>query len=316
MPLTTEEANALLPSRATIEKPDPAKLNYFCIAPPKWGKTTFFCAIPDALLLAFEQGHAFQKAHKMVIDAWDKKIAEGDSAIWEEAGADGEGNGIFHGTMTKVVEVLEASDRFSFIIMDTADMAAKMCLDYYLRKHGWTHAQDGGDYGKGHDIAQNTPFRQMVGRLMRTGRGIAFITHTQVNKTDLGSKKETTLPGGVFKFLHTQADVIMHGRFGVRQKGKRYHDRIIKTQGDEHVLAGNRMKDVVVPNEYVMDSEDPWGQWCGFFTDPNTVATEEENLRIATSNAATDQSEVEAPAEPNGEVEPKPEKAKPKAKRK
>lgn len=307
LPLTTAEANDLLPQKATSQAINPNKLNYLVIGPPKWGKTTLLCSIPDALLLAFEQGHAFQVAHKMIVDSWDKKVTEENPAIWvEEDNPD-----VFHGTMTKIVEVLEASDRFPFIIIDTADMCAKMCLDYHLKKHGWMHAQDGGDYGKGHDIAQNTPFRHMIGRIMRTGRGIGFITHTQVNTTNLTSKKETSLPGGVFKFIHTQADVILHGSFGGPKKGQRWRDRILKTEGDESTLAGNRIKGLTIPVSYIVDPEDPWGQWCSFFKDENAVATAEENFRIA-KNQQTD--EAEAP-ELEAELEPSPdrEQVKPKA---
>lgn len=304
-PLSLAEANDLLPQEATSEVLDPARLNYLFIGPPKFGKTTFMCDIPDALLLAFEQGHAFQKAYKMVIDAWDKKITEDNPAVWVE-----EGTGIYHGTMHKVAEILETSDRFKFVIFDTADMAAKMCLDYYLKKHNWQHAKDGGDFGVGHDIAQNTPFRQMVGRVMRTGRGVGFITHSEVKKTELASKKETSLPNGVYKFLHTQADIIMHGKFGVKQKGKRYRDRLIQTEGDEETLAGNRVKGLVIPSEYIMDPERPWAQWAGFFTDETAVASAEEEVRIAKGNAIDDSTET-PPAEPQAA----PEKVKPKARR-
>jgi len=290
--MNTADANDLLPQRATIEKPRPEKLNYLFIAPPKFGKTTFFCDIPDALLLAFEQGHAFQKAHKMVIDCWDRKITEENPAIWQEADTE-----VYHGTMAKVAEVLEASDRFSFVIFDTADMAAKQCLDYHLRKHNWSHAKDGGDFGVGHDIAQNTPFRHMVGRIMRTGRGVGFITHSEVKKTELASKKETSLPNGVYKFLHTQADVILHGKFGIKQKGNRWRDRILRTEGDEETLAGSRIKDLIIPAEYIIDPSSPWGQWSGFFDRADAVTEAENNLRAAMQNAepAADSPETPTP---------------------
>lgn len=305
--LTTAEANALLPDVPTQERPQPEKLNYMLIAPPKWGKTTWMCDIPNALLLAFEQGHAFQKAFKMIVDCWDKKVTEDNPAIWQEATEEGQPPGNFHCTMTKIAEVLEAADKFDFVIFDTADMAAKMCLDYYLRKHGWTHAKDGGDYGVGHDISQNTPFRQMVGRIMKTGRGVGFLTHSEVKKTDLASKKETTLPNGVYKFLHTQADIIMHGSFGIKQKGNRYRDRVIQTEGDEETLAGNRVRDLIIPARYIVDTNSPWAQWRSFFTDENAVATAEEDMRIAATNteSAAQISEGEVKTElPTGEAKP------------
>lgn len=314
MPLTTAEANASLPQQATIEAPDPAKLNYLVIAPPKFGKTTFLCSIPDALLMAFEQGHAFQRAYKLVIDSWDKKVTEENPAVWqEEESADGT-PGLIHATMVKAVEILEASDRFSFVIIDTVDMAAKMCLDYFLKKYGWAHAKEGGDYGVGHDIAQNTPFRQMVGRIMRTGRGVGFITHSEVKKNELQAKKETTLPNGVYKFLHTQADIIMHGTFGIKRKGYRYRDRVFQIEGDEETLAGNRVRNLQLPAKYVVDPEDPWSQWTTFFVDSTAVASAEEDLRQASllkDTGETDVQETLTPEVPaDAPAEPKPTRRK------
>jgi hypothetical protein len=154
-------------------------------------------------------------------------------------------------------------------------MAAKMCTDYYCRKNNLQHVSEGGDYGKGYDMLQNTPFRQLVGDILATGRGIGFITHSTTNtvkvKGQEKTKRETTLPGGIFKFIHTQADAILHGEYGIRQKGHKHHDRIIQTAGDEMTLAGNRCE-IAIPLKYVMDAKDPWGQWCNFFSDPEAAA--------------------------------------------
>lgn len=260
---TVKEANELLPQKPTQSIIDPASLVYLGIAPPKFGKTTWFNSIPDALLLAFERGHAFQKGFKIGIKDWGGRM---------EVEQDEEG--VRYMTMEMVSEILETSDRFSFIIFDTADMAAKLCSDYHCKRQGWNHLTDGGDYGKGYDIGQNTPFRQMVGRIMRTGRGIGFITHSQVNtskfkKGDV-AKKETTLPGGIYKFLHSQADVILHGQFG--NKG----NRIWQTVGDDETLAGNRMRDINIPTRFIVDNKDPWKQWCSFFKDPKAAAAAEK----------------------------------------
>lgn len=259
---------AMLPTEERKGGGNPLSLVYLGIGQPKWGKTTFFCDFPGALLIAYERGFQFQKCPTVFIDKWhDSKF---------EPYVDD--NDIIHMTQTQLTKTLVASDKYKFLVFDTADMAAKKCTDYYLEKHRWQHAQDGGDYGRGYDIVQNTPFRQMVGTIMSTGRGIAFTTHQQINETKVGKsgkgvlKKETSLPGGIYKFLHTQADVIMHGSFGNRQKGNKYRDRIWQTEGDEEVLAGNRSRDIYLPSKYVVDPERPYAQWAEFFSNPDLAA--------------------------------------------
>lgn len=259
---------AMLPTKQRKPLATPLTLVYLAITVPKWGKTTFFADFPGAVLIAFERGFQFQRIPTIFIDVWHDK----DFVPYVDD------DDIMHMTMTQLQKTLVASDKYKFLIFDTADMAAKKCSDYYLDKHRWQHASDGGDYGRGYDIVQNTPFRQMVGALMATGRGIAFTTHQQVNETALGknkkkvAKKETSLPGGIYKFLHTQADMILHGSFGQRQPGNKYRDRIWQTEGDEEVLAGNRTRDVYIPAKYVVDPERPYEQLLEFFTNPEASA--------------------------------------------
>ena len=265
----TAQANSLLPQTKNESIPNPLSLVYLFIAPPKWGKTTWMCNIPDSLLLAFERGASFQKAYKISIKGW-----AGDDEIEEDE------EGVKFMTMEMVMKLLEKSDRFPFIIFDTADMAAKICSDYFCKRNNLQHVSEGGDFGKGYDILQNSPFRQLVGSIMRTGRGIGFITHSTVNTVELKgqkkSKRETSLPGGIYKFIHTQADVIMHGSFGIRQKGNKHYDRIIQTAGDEETLAGSRCS-VKIPSKFIMDSTDPWKQWTNFFENPNAAAEAERD---------------------------------------
>lgn len=260
---TLEEANSLLPEKPTRSIPNPAGLCYLLIGPPKWGKTEWACSIPDSLLLAFEQGHSFQEAHKIVVDKW-----AGAHDIYEDE------EGVRHMTMTQVKDILLASDRFSTVIIDTADMAAKACADYMCEKKGWTHLKDGGDYGVGYDIGQTTPFRQLIGAIMKSGRGVVFITHTQEKESKLkkeSAKKETSLPGGIHKFVHTQADVILHASFGKHRKGTKARDRILQTAADEETLAGNRAKGVNLPFKFIVEQGRAWEQWAEFFSNPEAA---------------------------------------------
>ena len=292
MAMTEDEANDLLPSAPVGSKPRPQGLVYLLIGPPKWGKTTWMCDIPNALLLASERGHQFQTCHKIAIDKWDERAFE----IYDDQ------DDVRHMTMTQITEILEKSSKFDFIIFDTADMFVKLCLDYHLKKNGWVHANDGGDYGKGYEIVQNAPFRQLVGRIMATGRGVGFITHSEPKTTTFkaskATKRETTLPGGIHKLLHTQADVILHASFGMKQKGQKARDRVLQTEGDEETLAGNRTKQVNIPPKFIVDSVSPWGQWSRFFSDPTAAAeADREYLSSGSRRDRTDPEEEAAPDE-------------------
>jgi hypothetical protein len=319
--LTTEDANALLPAQPTKAPTDPRRLKYLMIGPPKWGKTTLGCAAPDSLLLATEEGHLFHETHKIIIDSWDKDRSD------RGLGVDDDGN--HHLSMVEAVEAICASDRFQFIVIDTADMAAKLCLDWHYKKLGVNHASDAGDYGKGWDLCLTQPFRQQIGALMKSGRGIMFITHTNVVTKKVGnteqSRQETTLPSQVQKFLHTQADLILHGNFGKKRKGMVDRDRIISLDGTNEILAGSRVRGVNLPKRFIVDPEKPWQQWTSFFEDEQAVLDAEKffaeanGIKVEAEAAAEPAAEAQTlsepaeSAEPNGDTTPATTKASKKA---
>lgn len=269
-----EAAEALLPTGNREVTVDPIDLVYLTIAPPKWGKSTFAGSIPDSVIVAFERGFHFQKTPVIYITKWREK---NPPEPWVDK------SGVVHMNMDQFVELMEASDKYRHLIFDTANMASKKCTDYVCMLNGWKHPTDGGDYGKGWDLAQNTPFRQIIAALMATGRGMTFITHSAVNTQNFASgpqsKRETTLPKGIFEFLQTQADVIFHGSYGGKRDGNKYRDRIFRTEGDEETLAGNRMKDIIIPEQYIVDPEDPWGQWASFFEDQDAATAAIEQFQ-------------------------------------
>lgn len=268
----------LLPEKPSRATRDPSKLKYIFITPPKWGKTSTLCSVPDSLLLACETGHLFHEAHKMEIDCWDYlKQSEEDARAWEE-----DDDGVIHTSMVLAAEEIANAERFPFIGVDTADMAAKMCLDYHYKVKKVEHASEAGDWGKGWDLTLNRPFRNTMTLLMKSGRGIGFTSHLKLVEKKVGmttiSRYETTLPSGVQQFLHTQADVIWHGTFGKLRKGMD-RDRIVVLDGSNEVLAGSRVRGVYLPKRFILDPDKPWEQWTGFFEDEdNAKEAEEEYL--------------------------------------
>jgi hypothetical protein len=85
------------------------------------------------------------------------------------------------------------------------------------------------------------------------------------------SKKETTLPAGIWKMLYAQADVILHGEFGKERNKQGFKDRIFVTEGSEDCIAGNRSQ-AILPAKYIVDKKDSFKQFASFFTDPKAAA--------------------------------------------
>lgn len=262
-----ETAESFLPKLSTPRDISPASLVILMIGPPKWGKTKFMMSNPNALLLATETGHRFQAGHKIEITAWDH-TGKRPAPVHDS-------DGIVRMSFLQAVEILESTDKFDFVIIDTTDMLAKMCSDFHCAKIAVEHPSDAGDFGKGFDLCLNSPFRRACLRIMKTGRGIGFITHSDPKtykfKSGEKTKKESTLSGGVWKFVYTQADCILHGKFGKtvsRKDGTTYRQRILEAEGSEDAIAGVRAEGVSLPNSWVVDPNNPWSQFAGFFAAP------------------------------------------------
>lgn len=268
MSLTTEEANAILPQAPTRGIIRPERLKYFIIAPPKFGKTTTACMIPNSILLAFEEGHAFTETYKIIIDQWDRPSK--DKA--EGVGQDEDGN--LHMSMAEAVALIVASDRFDHVIFDTADMCARMCVDFMCAKLKVNHPAEAGDFGKGFALTLTDPFRRMIGPLIKSGRGMTFTSHSKFVERKTGTvvtsaKWESTLPSQAQAFLHSQADVIWHGKFGKHRPGQAERDRILSTDASQELMAGSRVridnKLWPIPPSFILHPEYGWEQWSSFF---------------------------------------------------
>jgi hypothetical protein len=280
------ERESPLPTTSRTIIKDPTKLKYLLIALPKWGKTTFFSGCPNVCLLAFEAGYAEVDCPKIVITCWDRSYRE------KKLGWEVDNDGVVYTSATEVIEEMENNCPYDLVIIDTIDIATKMASEYYCKLANVDHPSQGGDYGRGWDLLQTRPIRIFYNRLVKLGVGVAAITHTK-EKTDekfsnSRPKKETSLPGGVQHFIHTQSDVIMHGFFSRRRKGNRERDRFISFDGSNELMAGTRIRKVYIPNKYIVDpptrtnDNPPWNQWASFFTDnPNAgKLAEQEFVRL------------------------------------
>jgi len=249
----------------------PRKLKYLLVAPPKWGKTTFIAGCPNAVLLAFEAGYAGAECPVVVITDWDRPYKERQKG-WRE-----DESGIVFASAIEVVEELEKTCPYEMIVIDTGDQMVKMASDHHCSVAKVEHPSDGGDFGRGYDLLQTSPVRRFYNRLVRLGVGVAVTTHvkewTEKSKGVERLRRETSLPGAIQSFIHAQSDVIMHGFFGRRRRGKSERDRVVSFDGNNEVMAGTRLRQVKLPSKYIVappvadDLFLPWKQWEGFFTD-------------------------------------------------
>jgi AAA domain-containing protein len=309
--MTKEQAQDYFPTKVTTSKPHPNRLKYLIMAPPKWGKTTLFAGVPNSLLLAFEEGHMFASTFKVVINGWDVPIRDRGPMEDDETG-------IKYATAMEIVEALEVYNPFSFISIDTLDVLCKMCSEYECKKAGLQHPSDGGDWGKGWDLYQTAPVRRYYNRLAKLGVGVAAITHVKEEwkKDKFGVERytrETSLPGGVQKFVHNTSDMILNGIWGRRRKGMHDRDRIISFDATNEIMAGTRVQGIYIPNKYVVDrptEESPaasWLQLAEFFENSPAAgkAAEAQYNKFAPAREVANQDDNEEPeSESESESEP------------
>lgn len=262
-----------LPAQKTKQAVTIEQLRLLVIGHPGIGKTTLLTAGPDTLLLACEEGHKFIEGFKIVIDSWDDTDEDTDE------------DGNLHLSFLEAVKRLKKTKRFKFIVVDTLDALVNMCKDHFLKKYRSEHLADLGDYGKGYDIAQNTPIRRVMGEMLKTGRGIGYITHQKITTNTFESKgkkastqvkKETSLPSGIMAIVYPQVDAIFHMEFGGTQEGNAWRDRIIRTEGSETLLAKNRggkfPRAFIVPSDPV----EAWAKLNSFLEEPANILLAEQ----------------------------------------
>lgn len=270
----------LLPAKPVKRTGKPDAWKSLIVAPPGWGKTELVMSNPNCLLLAGQEGHGNTDGYKIIITGWDdpteyEPLRVGDALI-PRAG------------FKQVIGALQKSAGslpYDMIAVDTINDLIAMCIDEKLPtlkdKDGIRiqHMSDMG-FGKGYDLGQNTPFRKEYNKLVKLGLDIVFITHEKKRDSQFSSgnktKKETTLPTGIFEQIHPMMDTILHGVFGKKRKGQPRRDRILVTEGSEDMLAKNRWG--LLPPAWLVNSIDKkrWPELISYFDPKNhSKATEQ-----------------------------------------
>ena len=189
------------------------------------GKTSAFATFPDALFLSTEPG-------SKGLEIFDFNEENGGVTDW--------------GVMRAAVDLLESDKkRFKNVIIDTADRAYDMCLDWVCKAKGIEYpgrSSDGKeDFGKSWRAVKQE-FISVIHRIAKTGRGIGFVSHRSEEKLQGRTGRAFTslipsMSGQARKVVEALVDYAFYTDYAT-VKGER--QRIFITQGDDLVWAKAR----------------------------------------------------------------------------
>jgi hypothetical protein len=197
---------------------------FLLFAQAGWGKTTLLSTFPNVVLLPTERGF------KGIPGIYTLGPTEtgGTITTWEQ--------------FIRGVELLEASDEFENVGVDTVDRAYALCLKYVCRRAGVHHPSEGQDRGKlWGDITE-----ELLNALMRisaTGRGLYITSHVREDKVERAHGADYTkigpsLSGGTAKKLIAFVDFCFYGDYvGAAGTGV---NRVLFTQGDDLIVSKAR----------------------------------------------------------------------------
>ena len=193
----------------------------FFYGEPKSGKTTIASKFPNALLLAFEKGYnALAGVMAQPINSWAEFIK-----------------------VTKQLKDEKVKEKFSTIIIDTADIAYSYCEKYICANNGVDTIADIG-YGKGYALVGNE-FDEKLRAIVQLGYGIVIISHAtdKVFKDEAGqeyNKIVPTLDKRSNNIVARMADIIGYSRSVTDAEGN--DKTILFMRGTPRFEAGSRFK--------------------------------------------------------------------------
>lgn len=204
-------------------------------APVKYGKTTFMCSIPGALILSFEPGlNAHGGVFSQRINTWSElKI------------------------VAKQLQKPEVKEKFTTVCFDTIDICAKLCQDFVCARAG---VQSMGEvsFGKLY-VEYENEFSKTIREIAMAGYGCIFACHTEEKSTSISEATAKSLPSGMvtkedgnyyvnklqpkldkraFGIINGLVDIIGIGVMDFDEKGEQH--RYLYTSETPTVFAGNR----------------------------------------------------------------------------
>ena len=193
----------------------------FFYGEPKSGKTTIASKFPNALLLAFEKGYnALAGVMAQPINSWAEFIK-----------------------VMKQLKDDKVKEKFSTIIIDTADIAYEYCEKYVCANNGVDTVGD-IPYGKGYSLVEKE-FDEKLRGIVQLGYGIVLISHaTDKVFTDEAGKEYnkivSTLDKRGNRIVARMADIIGYSRSVTNAEGN--DKTLLFMRGTQRFEAGSRFK--------------------------------------------------------------------------
>lgn len=203
-----------LPTEPTTPVNELGRYSMLLYGLEKIGKTSLAAQFPDAFFLLCEPGGKALSIYGREVKTW----------------ADFKG----------YLSLLDKSPgKFKTVVVDTVDIAFKLCEEYMLRKMGITHESD-EEWGKGWSLVRNE-FALSMARIINGPRGVVFISHATEKKLKRRDGRSSdrivpTMPSQARAVLEPMVDIWSYYQYD--DGGK----RILTIRGDDFIAAGHRCK--------------------------------------------------------------------------
>ena len=215
-----------LPSEPKKPDTDPLHYTWLIYGREKIGKTTLMSSFPEAMFLSTEPG-------TKGLSIYEFNSENGGVTDWK--------------ILRAAVDLLEKNPgKFKTIVIDTADRAYDMCLDYVCAEWGieYPGSDSGGeqDFGKSWRAVKQE-FQEIVYRIIHSGRGVCFTSHAKEQDIKL---KDGTRYTRVFPTMGAQSRAIIEALVDFFFFADYIKDtdgntrRILICQGDDTIWAGAR----------------------------------------------------------------------------
>lgn len=180
----------------------------------KIGKTSMCSFMPDTFFMMCEPGGKALRIYQKPVRNWTE----------------------FKG----YVDLLEKSTRFRTVVIDTVDLAYKMCSRWVCRKAGVTHPHEADDYGKTWNAVADE-FAMTLQRLLNMDKGCVFISHSKESTITRRSGKQhdkiqSTLADHGRAVLDPMVDIWCYYTYDG-------DDRVLQIEGNDLVSCGHRLEE-------------------------------------------------------------------------
>ena len=212
------DADLALPTSKSTPSTRLGDYSTLLYGPEKVGKTTMASMFPKTVFLMFEPGGKALSIYQQPVTNW--------------------------ASAKKLLRLLERDRRFDTVVVDTVDIAFKMCERAMCRKLGIEHPSD-EDWGKGWNKIRDE-FTEWASTLMLLGKGVILISHAVEReiKQRNGERYHVvgpTMAGQARSVIQPMVDIWCYYQF---KNGR----RSLVIRGDDHITAGVRPVDRFLHN--------------------------------------------------------------------